>query len=350
MNGICEAKWREVHNTANILLNNARLGGAFFHHAHAYAVQILNVCPAKNVIDQDGNPTTPYQYSFQRKPSIANFVLASLLPDQPQSLIITRDAYFDEDFNSALCFDSKPFAGAIPIRSHFNPNGLCNTPENSEPSTFHQTGSAANLGNPPSTFIDDTNPLPSLTAIPESTDDNTDEQPPGTMPNPTHADHINTAIIQHGPTPPTPHQINFVTHQQHHSQLHKMMTIYFQECNEDLPTIDPIHSAMMTIDNSPSNNSQANPQEPVDKYLPEPQSLKAVLKLDDNVRNAWLHAIKMEIKNLIDHDTFILGQTPHKDELIIPVKLVLKAKQTASGKLDKLKLALSPVATWRNVS
>ncbi|KAI2495763.1 hypothetical protein MHU86_18738 [Fragilaria crotonensis] len=124
-----------------------------------------------------------------------------------------------------------------------------------------------------------------------------------------------------------------------------MMTIYFQECNEDLPTIDPIHSAMMTIDNSPSNNPQANPQEPVDKYLPEPQSLKAVLKLDDNVRNAWLHAIKMEIKNLIDHDTFILGQTPHKDELIIPVKLVLKAKQTATGKLDKLKS--SPCRPWR---
>ncbi|KAI2490956.1 hypothetical protein MHU86_23615 [Fragilaria crotonensis] len=120
-----------------------------------------------------------------------------------------------------------------------------------------------------------------------------------------------------------------------------MMTIYFQECNEDLPSIDPIHSAMMTIDNSPSNNSQANPIESVDKYLPEPQSLKAVLKLDDNVRNAWLHAIKMEIKNLIDHDTFIiLGQTPHKDELIIPVKLVLKAKQTATGKLDKIKARL----------
>ncbi|KAI2491526.1 hypothetical protein MHU86_23028 [Fragilaria crotonensis] len=48
----------------------------------------------------------------------------------------------------------------------------------------------------------------------------------------------------------------------------------------------------------------------------------------------------MEIKNLIDHDTFILGQTPHKDELIIPVKLVLKAKQTATGKLDKLKARL----------
>ncbi|KAI2513173.1 Mitochondrial protein [Fragilaria crotonensis] len=109
------------------------------------------------------------------------------------------------------------------------------------------------------------------------------------MPNPTHADHYNEAIIQHGPTPPTPHQINFVTHQQHHSQLHKMMTIYFQECNEDLPTIDPIHSAMMTIDNLP----------------------------------ATIHK-----------------PTPGTYELIIPVKLVLKAKQTASGKLDKLKARL----------
>ncbi|KAI2494163.1 hypothetical protein MHU86_20357 [Fragilaria crotonensis] len=87
--------------------------------------------------------------------------------------------------------------------------------------------------------------------------------------------------------------------------------------------------------------------DPVDKYLPEPQSFKAVLKLDDDVRNAWLHAIRMEIKNLIDHDTFILGEQPRKDELIIPVKLVLKAKQTATGKLENLKLALSPVATWK---
>ncbi|KAI2494162.1 Reverse transcriptase (RNA-dependent DNA polymerase) [Fragilaria crotonensis] len=73
MNGICEAKWREVHNTANVLLNTARLGGAFFHHAHAYAVSIINACPAKNVTDQHGNPTTPFQYSYGRKPSLANF-------------------------------------------------------------------------------------------------------------------------------------------------------------------------------------------------------------------------------------------------------------------------------------
>jgi hypothetical protein len=111
------------------------------------------------------------------------------------------------------------------------------------------------------------------------------------------------------------------------------MTLYFQECAESPPSVDPIHTAMLTINATTSSSDD----KPVDKYLPEPQSSKAVLKLDDDVRrNAWLHAFKMEIKNLIDHNTFILGKTPRKDELIIPVKLVLKAKQTASGKLEKL--------------
>ena len=73
MNGICEAKWRKVHNTANILLNTALLGGAFFQYAHAYAIHIVKSCPAKNVTVQDGNPTTPFQYSNNSKPSLANF-------------------------------------------------------------------------------------------------------------------------------------------------------------------------------------------------------------------------------------------------------------------------------------
>jgi hypothetical protein len=60
-------------HSANILLNTAQLGSTFFHHAHAYANHIVNSCTAKNVTDQDGNPTTPNQYSYDRKPSLANF-------------------------------------------------------------------------------------------------------------------------------------------------------------------------------------------------------------------------------------------------------------------------------------
>jgi hypothetical protein len=152
MNGICEAKWREVHNTANILLNTAQLGGAFIHRAHDYAIQIAISCPAKNVTDQNGNPTTPYQYSYGRKPILANFLIfgcpvyikcyeptfcnklitykqqlqrasrgifiglpensAGWLvyspPEHPQRIVITRKAYIDERFSSALAFDSNP--------------------------------------------------------------------------------------------------------------------------------------------------------------------------------------------------------------------------------------------------
>jgi hypothetical protein len=57
---------------------------------------------------------------------------------------------------------------------------------------------------------------------------------------------------------------------------------------------------MMAVDNT-SPNPHTNPMNFVEKYLPEPQSLQAVLKLDDNVCTAWLHAIRMKIKNLIDH-------------------------------------------------
>ena len=60
MNGIYEAKWKQLHSVANMISNNARLGNAFFHHAHCYAVDIINVLPARNVIDKDGLPSTPH--------------------------------------------------------------------------------------------------------------------------------------------------------------------------------------------------------------------------------------------------------------------------------------------------
>ena len=114
------------------------------------------------------------------------------------------------------------------------------------------------------------------------------------------------------------------------------MTLYFQECAKSTPSVDPIHHAMLAIDATASSSTD----ETVDNYLHAPQSFRAVLKLDDDIRNAWPHTIRMEIKNLIDHNTFILGEQPRKNELIIPVKLVLKAKQTTPGKLKNLNARL----------
>ena len=127
--------------------------------------------------------------------------------------------------------------------------------------------------------------------------------------------------MQPGPIIPNPHQTNMAYHQQDYTGLCKQMALYFQECDECPPSSDPIHTAMMAIDKTSTTSDDPPGDEPVDKYLPEAQSLKAVLKLDDDVRSAWLHAIRAEIKNLIDHDTFILGEQPPKDKLIIPITL-----------------------------
>ncbi|KAI2495636.1 hypothetical protein MHU86_18865 [Fragilaria crotonensis] len=215
-----------------------------------------------------------------------------------------------------------------------DPNGLENV-ENSEPTIIHQTGSVANLGINPSSFIEElATDDPSKTLNISS--NNVDNHPPTeTIDN---DDDTDDDDLQPGPTPPAPQLLNLTHHQKRHTPLQKEMTLYFQECAESPPSIDPIHTAMLALDASAETSTEND--DPVDKYLPEPQSFQAVLKLDDDIRSAWLHAIKMEIKNLIDHGTFILGQKPHADELIIPVKLVLKAKQTASGKLDKLKARL----------
>jgi hypothetical protein len=59
------------------------------------------------------------------------------------------------------------------------------------------------------------------------------------------------------------------------------MALYFQECADSPPSVDPIHTAMLTIDATALSSND----KPVDKYLPEPQSFKSVLKLDNGVYN-----------------------------------------------------------------
>ena len=143
--------------------------------------------------------------------------------------------------------------------------------------------------------------------------------------------------------------INLTNHQKRHSPLQREMTIYFQECAEPPPSVDPIHTpAMLTIDATALSSTHSSIDDSVAKYLPEPQSFKAALTLDDDIQFTWLHAINIEIKTLIDHNTFVLGQEFRNDKFIIPVKHVLKTKQTAIGKLEKLKARLVAHGNMKN--
>jgi hypothetical protein len=352
MNGVCESKWKQVHSLANTLLNNARLGGAFFHFAHAYAVRIVNILPAKNIVDSEDLPTTPYQLCYDRKPRIRNFRTFGCpmyfkryephkdtkivtkkqqiqqasrgiylgFPDNSAGwlvysaemkhrLEISRDAYFDESFHSALTFDSKPFEGAVPIRDHMDPLELIPAYTTTPDKKQLKVGNVADLGVLPSIFAPE-----GSTAVEtvDSSDEDEDEVP---LTQDIDLDHMAD------------------------SQERALSAVKqdFSDCYEWAPITDPNQMALAAID---SSLSKINEQADIHKYLPEPQSFKAVLQLDPAIRKAWLHAIHLEIKNLIDNKTFIQHIEPNKGELVTPVKLVLKAKQTATGNLDKLKARL----------
>lgn len=361
-NGMCEAKWRELHATANSLLNNARLGGAFFHHAHAYAAEIINAIPAKDVTDEFDMPTTPYYVCYRRKPTLANFrvfgcptffkryepikdgkvvtrakqiqkAIRGIFVGFPTNsagwlmysaecankLTISNDVHFDELFKTALSFDSKPFAGSVPIRTFADPSTRTNRHfDIYEDASLKQTGSVADHGIAPSSYI-----TQDVDVVEEAErDDNNDKN-----------ETIAATRMQE-------YRMSYKTALESPSGasalhvLEKAMAVIeadYDECNDTIPYDCSQETAYVAED---------SPTEDVYKYLPEPQSFRAILKCDPDVMKAWMHALGEELRNLISHGTFILGETPTSEELIIAVKLVLKAKQTAEGLLEKLKARL----------
>ena len=71
-------------------------------------------------------------------------------------------------------------------------------------------------------------------------------------------------------------------------------------------------------------------------FTPEPRTIKDIFSLPADIKNAWIWAVKAELKNLIENGTFIL-ENPGPDDQVIPTQVVFKAKIAANGSLDKLK-------------
>jgi urease alpha subunit len=73
MNSIVERQWQNMSQIMRSMLVHARLTNHFYHFAGKYAKDILNVLPAKSILDHNGNPTTPHFKAFRTKPKIGNF-------------------------------------------------------------------------------------------------------------------------------------------------------------------------------------------------------------------------------------------------------------------------------------
>jgi hypothetical protein len=102
------------------------------------------------------------------------------------------------------------------MQSHLDPYGL-QTSDNSEPLIVHQTGSSANLGHSPSTFIEE----PKDSRQPAQEQNNTTSFIANHQDDDNDTDLTTDSDTYLGPTPPTPQMINLTHHQKRHTPQQK---------------------------------------------------------------------------------------------------------------------------------
>ena len=159
MNGQVEATWRTLQKIAHALMVHARVPEIYFHFALMYTTDhIFLVLPIKDLINEDGDPTTPYKLATGMKPSVSHLgvlfcpcvvrkatahVETKTLKMRHQAqkgfqdifvgipqhqkgylvyvpstikVISSYDVVFGESFSSALPYTSRPYAEAMAMR------------------------------------------------------------------------------------------------------------------------------------------------------------------------------------------------------------------------------------------
>ena len=72
MNGQVEVTWRTLRIVANSLMVHARVPEVYVHFTLMYTTDhIFPVLPIKDLINEDGDPTTPHKLATDTKPSVS---------------------------------------------------------------------------------------------------------------------------------------------------------------------------------------------------------------------------------------------------------------------------------------
>ena len=73
MNGLVEVTWRMLRTVAHSLMVHARVPEVYVHFILMYTTHhIFPVLPIKDLINKDGDPTTPHKLATGTKPSVSN--------------------------------------------------------------------------------------------------------------------------------------------------------------------------------------------------------------------------------------------------------------------------------------
>ena len=156
MNGQVEVTWRTLQTVAHSLMVHARVLEAYIHFALIFTTDhIFPVIQIKDLINEDGDTTTPYKLATGTKPSVSHlrvFFFPCVVPKAavhigtkalnmrhqaqkvfrgvfigiPQhqkgyivyvpssrKIISSYDVFFDEILSSALAYTSQPYSEAM---------------------------------------------------------------------------------------------------------------------------------------------------------------------------------------------------------------------------------------------
>ena len=73
MNGKVQVTWRTLRTIAHALMVHARVPEVYVHFALMYTTDhIFPVLPIKDLINEDGYPTTPHKLATGTKPSVSH--------------------------------------------------------------------------------------------------------------------------------------------------------------------------------------------------------------------------------------------------------------------------------------
>ena len=153
MNGQVEVTWRTLRTVAHALMVHDRVPGVYVHFTLIYTTDhIFPVIPINDLINEDGDPTTPYKMATGTKPSVSHLRVLFCprvvrkatahvetktlnmrhqaqkrfhgifvgIPQRQKGYLVylpgTRkvissyNVMFDESFSSALSYTSQPYA------------------------------------------------------------------------------------------------------------------------------------------------------------------------------------------------------------------------------------------------
>ena len=370
MNGLPEKYWETSRTMSFSMLTHARLGLMFFYEALTYSWQICVVLPAKSTSKKDGDEliaTTPFFLYFGKEPNVRRYRVfgcpaickvyrrrssdSSILNSKnivqrgvrgvfvgfphnqagwlvfvPSSrhLLTSADVRFDEDFKSVIGLPNRIYHDSLPT----NPDPTIH--DASEP--LAHTGPP--ITDPPDK--DETAPWTPYTALePEHSADHpiADEEH--------HTDpydaepEIDDAVDREGD--PVDNSRPWYTRPTTRSMTAPRRSPRLVDRTALANRIKAVINAISCDDAALLEGVLGEPGSDPSPFLPEPNSVKAILRLPVALRLAWAKCIYKELKGLIvDNKVFALDD-PLEEDTIVPLHLVLKAKLDMFGLLEKLK-------------